>query len=135
MLYDVYSIRKNHKKLPLGTTIIMIFLIFYFWYLIRIGKFDIFVIFTNFWQTRKRSKFDTKHWKRSIPYTPRSPLQNLLMPFYDRTTLISGLSERDDFILDLCDIGTISDKARARDFLLQKVTREMAPQWNLFLQK
>ena len=35
-------------------------------------------------------------------------LQNLLMPFYDRTTMIFGLSERDNFILDLCDTGPYS---------------------------
>ena len=88
--------------MPLGTTDLINFFILSFWYLIRISKFDILVTFTNFWQTRKRDKFDTLHKKTSISYTPRSPLQNLLMPFCDITTLIFGLSERDGFILDQC---------------------------------
>ena len=64
--FDTLSNMINNKKLPLGTTDIINFLIFNFSYLIRICRFDIFVIFTNIWHVRKGSKFNCMNKKNII---------------------------------------------------------------------
>ena len=71
--------------------------------------------------------------KISISYAPRSLLQKLLMPFYDRTTLIFGLSERVGLILDQCaraqnsEVVKFSSRAicKIRDYL-EKYHQQMA---------
>ena len=55
--------------------------------------------------------------QQKISYAPRSPLQKLLMPFYDRTTLIFGLSEQDSVILNLCARSRSPSQSQSRSQL------------------
>ena len=99
---DMGSMSLDVNFLRHAATDIINFQIFNFPYFIRICRFDVFVIFTNFWNARKGSKFDCMNKKASFICAPRTLLQKLLITFYDQSSLIFWLSERDGLILDQC---------------------------------
>ena len=82
--FDILRIRFDAKKLQLGTTDTINFLIFNISYLIEMCKIDILMIFTLFWQGRKWFNYEAMSKKLMFLCASKCLLQKLLMSFYSQ---------------------------------------------------